>query len=171
MIGQRYPKTGGCLATCTRDFFYLGVIRALEIAILSAVIWSAAFASELSPVGLWKTIDDNTGKPRGLVRIMEVNGEYQGKVEKIFSKPGEDADPKCEKCDGARHNQPVIGMTILWGLTKQDDEYQGGEILDPENGKVYRVKMMLDGDGGRLGVRGFIGFSFIGRTQTWVREQ
>src|SRR5215813_13301594 len=171
MAAQRSAMAAQRSATRTTGFFYRSVAMALEIAILSAVIGSDAFASELSPVGLWKTIDDTTGKPRGLVRIMEVNGEYQGKVEKIFIEPGEDPDPKCEKCDGARHNQPVIGMTILWGLTKQDDEYQGGEILDPENGKVYRVKMMLDGDGGKLGVRGFIGFSFIGRTQTWVREQ
>ena len=135
------------------------------------MIWSAAFAGELSPVGLWKTIDDNTGKPRGLVRIMEVNGEYQGKVEKIFPKPGEDADPKCEKCDGARHNQPVIGMTILWGLKKQGDEYEGGEILDPESGKVYRAKMKLDGEGEKLNVRGFIGVALLGRTQTWVRNE
>jgi uncharacterized protein (DUF2147 family) len=154
------------------DFFYGIVTITLEIAtILSAVIWSAAFAGELSPIGLWKTIDDNTGKPRGLVRIMEVNGEYQGKVEKIFPKPGEGPDPRCENCDGARHNQPVIGMTILWGLTKQGDEYQGGTILDQENGKVYRAKMKLDGDGGKLDVRGFIGFSLLGRSQTWVREQ
>src|SRR6266478_6309537 len=76
MIGQRYPRTA-------RDFFYLSVTRALETAILSAVIWSAAFAGELSPVGLWKTIDDNTGKPRGLVRIMEVNDEYHGEGEKL----------------------------------------------------------------------------------------
>ena len=157
-------------ATRTTGFFYRSVSMALEIAILSAMIWSAASASELSPVGLWKTIDDNTGKPRGLVGIMEVNGEYQGKVEKIFTAPGEDPDPKCEKCDGARRNQPVIGMTILWGLTKQGDEYQGGEILDPENGKVYRATMKLNGDGGRLDVRGFIGFSLFGRTQTWLRE-
>ena len=66
---------------------------ALETALLSALIWSAAFAGELSPLGLWKTIDDNTGKPRGIVRIMEVNGEYQGKVEKIFIEPGEDSTP------------------------------------------------------------------------------
>jgi uncharacterized protein (DUF2147 family) len=164
MIGQRYPRTA-------RDFFYLSVTRALETAILSAVIWSAAFAGELSPAGLWKTIDDNTGKPRGLVRIMEVNGEYQGKVEKIFPKPGEDADPKCEKCDGARHNQPVIGMTILWGLTKQGDEYQGGAILDPESGNVYRARMKLDGEGEKLNVRGFIGVALLGRTQTWVRNE
>lgn len=141
MIGQRYPITAGGLAPRTRGFLYLSVTLALEIAFFSAVICSAAFASEFSPVGLWKTIDDNTGKPRGLVRIMEVNGEYQGKVEKIFPKPGEDPEPKCEKCEGARRDQPVIGMTILWGLKKQGDEYQGGTILDPENGKVYRAKM------------------------------
>ena len=116
MIGQRYPRTASYLATRATDFFYRSVTgAAFAMAILSAVIWSVAFAGELSPVGLWRTIDDNTGKPRGVVRIMEVNGEYQGKVEKIFPKPGEDPDPKCEKCDGARHNQPVIGMTILWG--------------------------------------------------------
>src|SRR5215472_7880281 len=169
MAAQRSQRTASCLATRTTGFFHRSVAMALEIAILSAVIGSDAFASELSPVGLWKTIDDNTGKPRGLVRIMEVNGEYQGKVEKIFTAPGEDPDPKCEKCDGARRNQPVIGMTILWGLTKQGDEYQGGEILDPENGNVYRARMKLIDNGQKLDVRGFIGFSLFGRSQIWLR--
>jgi hypothetical protein len=100
----------------------------LQIMIISVMVWSVAFASELSPVGLWKTIDDNTGKPRGLVRIMDVNGEYRGTVEKIFLKPGEDPDPRCEKCDGTQHNQPVIGMTILWGLTKQGDDFKGARF-------------------------------------------
>src|SRR5215475_14457219 len=171
MVGQGYQRTGRCLAASTIGFFCHSITMVLQIIIISVMVWSVASASELSPVGLWKTIDDNTGKPRGLVRIMEQNGEYQGKVEKIFTAPGEDPDPKCEKCDGARRNQPVIGMTILWGLTKQGDEYQGGEILDPENGKVYRAKMKLYGDGEKLGVRGYIGFALLGRTQTWVREQ
>src|SRR5262245_52550449 len=110
------------------------------------VLYANARAAELSPIGLWKTIDDNTGQPRGLVRISEVNEQYEGKVEKIFPKPGEPPNPRCEKCEGNRRNQPVMGMTILWGLTKQGDEYQGGEILDPENGKVYRARMrFLDG--------------------------
>jgi uncharacterized protein (DUF2147 family) len=171
MVRQRYPRTGSCFTIRGTGFFYRNVTMALETALLSALIWSAAVAAELSPVGLWKTIDDNTGKPRGLVRIMEVNGEYQGKVEKIFIEAGEDRDPRCEKCDGARRNQPVIGMTILWGLKKQGDEYEGGAILDPESGKVYRARMKLEGDGGKLGVRGFIGFSLLGRTQTWVRDE
>lgn len=171
MAGQRYQKTGRCLVTSTIGFFCRSGTMVLEIVIMLIAAWSAALASELSPAGLWKTIDDNTGKPRGLVRIIEVNSEYQGKVEKIFTEPGEDPDPKCEKCDGARHNQPVIGMTILWGLKKQGDEYQGGAILDPENGKVYRARVKLDGEGGKLSVRGFIGIPLLGRTQTWVRDE
>ena len=139
---------------------------ALGILILT---WSV-YAADSSPLGLWKTIDDNTGQRRGLVRIREVNGQYQGKVEKIFPKPGEPQNPNCEKCEGSRRNQPVMGMTILWGLTKQGDEYQGGEILDPENGKIYRARMKLIDNGQKLDVRGFIGFSLFGRSQIWLRE-
>jgi uncharacterized protein (DUF2147 family) len=124
-----------------------------------------------SPVGLWRTLDDHTGKPRGLVRIMEINGEYQGRVEKSFPKPGEPPNPTCEKCEGTRRNQPIIGMIILWGLTKQGDDYQGGEILDPETGKIYGAKIKLQDGGKNLDVRGFIGFSLLGRSQTWVREE
>jgi uncharacterized protein (DUF2147 family) len=128
-------------------------------------------AAEPTPIGLWKTIDDNSGQPRALVRIREVNGQFEGKIEKGFPKPGEDQPPKCEKCDGPRRNQPVIGMTILWGLTKQGDEYQGGEILDPESGKIYRGKMKLIDGGKKLEVRGFIGVSLFGRSQVWLREE
>ena len=128
-------------------------------------------AAEPSPVGLWKTIDDNSGQPRGLIRIREVNGRLEGTVEKGFPKPGETQPPKCDKCDGARRNQPVLGMTILWGLTKQGDEYQGGEILDPESGKIYRAKVKLIDNGKKLEVRGFIGVSLLGRSQIWLREE
>ena len=95
----------------------------LALVMLAAIKITAA---EPSPVGLWRTIDDQTGQPKGLVRIREVDGQLVGKVEKAFPKPGEDPAPKCEKCDGPRHNQPVLGMTILWGLTQQGEEYQGG---------------------------------------------
>jgi uncharacterized protein (DUF2147 family) len=142
-------------------------------AVLSLVILicGSSYAADLSPVGLWKTVDDQPGKERGaLIRITEKNGEYQGRIEKIFSQPGDDPNPRCEKCDGARHNQPIVGLTILWGLTKQGDEYGAGEILDPESGRIYRVKMTPTNGGKTLDVRGFIGFSLIGRTQTWIRE-
>jgi hypothetical protein len=93
MARQRYQRTGSCLITSTMSFCR-SIIMVLAILILLIMPRFATLASELSPVGLWKTIDYNTGKPRGLVRIMEVNGEYQGKVEKIFSKPDEEPDPK-----------------------------------------------------------------------------
>lgn len=140
----------------------------LAIVVMAAITVNAA---EPSPVGLWKTIDDNTGQPRGLVRIREVNGRYEGRVEKGFPRPDEKEPPKCDKCDGARRNQPVLGMTILWGLTQQGDEYQGGEILDPESGKIYRAKMKLTDGGKKLEVRGFIGISLLGRSQIWLREE
>jgi uncharacterized protein (DUF2147 family) len=139
-------------------------------AILLNIVYSLV-AAELSPVGLWKTIDDNSGQPKGLVRIREINGQFDGRIEKIFPKPGDDPAPKCDKCDGARRNQPVLGMTILWGLTKQGEDYQGGEILDPENGKIYRAKMKLADGGKKLEVRGFIGVSLFGRSQIWLREE
>ncbi len=146
------------------------MIGSFILALFALSAFSAS-AAELTPVGVWKTVDDNTGQPKGLVRIRETNGQYEGRVEKAFPKPGEDPAPKCIKCDGARHNQPVLGMTILWGLTKQGDEYQGGEILDPENGKIYRAKMKLVDGGNKLEVRGYIGISLLGRSQIWLREE
>ena len=131
----------------------------------------AAYAAEQTPAGLWRTIDDHTGKARGLVRITETDGEYQGRVEKTFPKPGEEPNPKCEKCEGARQNQPVIGMRILWGLVKNGNEYQNGEILDPETGQIYRARIKVEDGGKKLDVRGFIGFSLLGRSQIWLREE
>jgi uncharacterized protein (DUF2147 family) len=145
--------------------------RLFLIAIILILMPSVARSAGNSPAGLWRTVDDHTGKPRGLVRITEINGQYEGRVEKTFPKPGEDPNPKCEKCEGARQNQPVVDMTILWGLKKQGEEYQGGEILDPENGKVYRARMKLEDNGKKLDVRGFIGFSLFGRSQIWIREE
>ena len=147
------------------------VLGKLLFALLFLLPALAIGADVPTPAGLWRTIDDNTGQPRGLVRIREVNGRYEGKVEKGFPKPGENEPPRCEKCDGERRNQPVLGMTILWGLTKQGDEYQGGEILDPETGKIYRVRMKLIDGGQKLDVRGFIGISLLGRSQIWLREE
>ena len=130
----------------------------------------AAWANTEIPVGVWRTIDDKTGKERSLVRISEVNGELRGMVEKIFDRPGEDPGHLCKDCEGERKDKPVIGMTILWDLKQNGDEWSGGEILDPDNGKIYRCKVTLSEDGRQLKVRGFIGISLIGRTQTWQRE-
>jgi len=124
-----------------------------------------------SPVGVWQTIDDETGKERSIVRITEVNGELQGVVEQIFDQPGDDPKHLCDKCKGDRKDKPIVGMTILWGLKQNGKEWSGGEILDPKKGRIYRCKLTPSGDGKQLDVRGFIGFALIGRTQTWHRLQ
>jgi uncharacterized protein (DUF2147 family) len=141
------------------------------------LIWIASLLlpliahAQTSAVGLWKTIDDETGKPKSLVRISETNGEYQGKVEKLFRTPEQDQNPKCDKCEDARKEQPIIGMTIITGMKKdKEGEYNGGLMLDPANGKIYKGKMNLRDDG-KLDVRGYIGMPMLGRTQTWVREE
>ena len=128
-------------------------------------------AQSVSPVGVWKTIDDVTGKERSIVRIVEVNGALQGTVENIFERPGDDPDHLCDKCKGDLKDKPVIGMTILWDLKDKGDVWKGGKILDPDNGKTYSCKMELAEEGKELNVRGFIGISLIGRTQTWYRME
>jgi uncharacterized protein (DUF2147 family) len=121
-----------------------------------------------SPVGLWRTYDDKDGQASSVVRIEEKNGQLEGKVVRILPRPGHPVDAVCDQCDGARKNQPVMGMIILWGMKRDGDSYSGGEILDPEDGHIYRCKMKRKGD--QLDVRGYLGFSLFGRSQTWRLE-
>ena len=141
--------------------------------LLAAMLFTsaAALAQTASPVGLWKTIDDETGKPKALVRITEENGALQGKIEKLFLEPNVDQNPKCVACEDSRKNQPIVGMTIVSGLKKDGNEYTGGEILDPKKGKVYKSKATLRDGGKQLEVRGYIGAPMFGRSQVWQREQ
>lgn len=134
--------------------------------LLSGISW----AQESSPAGVWRTIDDKTKKERSIIRITEANGELQGVVEKIFDQPGDDPAHLCKECKGERKDKPIIGMTILWGLKQDGSTWTGGEILDPKNGRVYKAKVTPSADGKTLDVRGYIGVSLIGRTQTWHRE-
>lgn len=136
-----------------------------------ALAAASAMAQDASPIGVWKTIDDESGKPKSLVRITENNGELRGKIEKLFREPGEEQNPKCEKCEGALKDQPIVGMTIITGMKKDGSEYNGGQILDPNNGKVYKSKMTVVEGGRKLDVRGYIGVPMLGRTQTWVRQE
>lgn len=121
-----------------------------------------------SPVGLWKTIDDATKQPKALIRISDQGGALVGKIEKILVPNG--ADAVCDQCTDQRKDKPIQGMTILSGLKKDGQEWTGGEILDPNNGKVYKAMAKL-ADGGRtLEVRGYVGVPTFGRTQSWLRE-
>ncbi|MDR3379720.1 DUF2147 domain-containing protein [Cupriavidus basilensis] len=157
--------------TAPRSVARAAAVAARTAVLAGALLGSAAALAQATPAGSWKTIDDATGKPRGLVEISEQNGVYSGKLVKSFTE--NDGKTKvCDKCTDARRDQPIMGMTIITGLRKTgDNEWSGGEILDPESGKLYKTKMSLADDGKKLNVRGFIGISLLGRTQTWERER
>jgi uncharacterized protein (DUF2147 family) len=144
----------------------------INLSLIAAVLAAPlAWADTNSPVGLWKSIDDGSGKPTALIRITDNGGELQGKIEKLFREPGEDQNPKCVSCTDTRKDQPILGMTIVNGLKKHGDEYDDGEILDPKNGKVYKSKVTLKDGGKKLDVRGYIGVPMFGRSQVWVRQE
>ncbi len=141
----------------------------LLITVLSFIFaFSQAFAAG-SPVGTWKTIDDKTKEPKSFLQIWEKDGVYYGKVSKLILKKGEDPNPLCTKCKGSLKDKPILGMTIMWGLKQNGDEYSGGNIMDPDNGETYRCKIKLLDGGKKLEVRGFIGISLLGRSQYWHR--
>lgn len=115
--------------------------------------------------GKWKTIDDETGKPKSIVEISEKNGKLYGKVVEILT---DKKDAKCDKCSGADKGKPIKGLTIIKGLSKDGKEYSGGTITDPSSGKEYKCVVKLNGTE-KLDVRGYVGIQALGRTQTWVR--
>lgn len=136
--------------------------------ILTISIFLFSLHSEAQTVaGKWKSFDDKTGELKSIVEIFERGSKIYGKIIKTFPKPGADADPICTKCpaDDERFNKKIIGMEIIKEMTKDDDEYEGGSILDPEVGKVYRCKIWLEKE--ELKVRGYLGPFY--RTQTWQR--
>ena len=137
-------------------------------ALVLAFTAGAAFA-QASPVGLWKTIDDETKQEKSLVRISESAGVLSGRIEKIVDPAKQDS--VCDKCEDARKGQKVLGMTIVEGVKKNAGEpyWDGGTILDPNNGKTYKVRMTPKDGGKALEVRGFIGFFF--RNQQWIRVE
>ncbi|MES2841324.1 MAG: DUF2147 domain-containing protein [Pseudomonadota bacterium] len=137
---------------------------ALSLASLSAF-------AQMSPVGLWKTIDDDSKKEKSLVRIKEANGVYSGTIEKLLD-PTSKPDAVCDKCTDERKDKPVLGMTILRNLKQSADDkavYDGGDIVDPNNGKVYRTRLKPVEDGKKLEMRGYIGPFY--RTQVWIRVE
>ncbi len=145
----------------------------LAVACLLAGAALSAAAQATSPAGLWRTIDDSSKKDKSLVRIVEANGVYSGTVEKIVD-PDSPKDAVCKECSDGRKDKPIVGMTIIRSVKQSADDknvFEGGDILDPNNGKVYRVKLKLIDNGSKLDVRGYIGTPMLGRTQTWIRAE
>lgn len=135
---------------------------------LPAALTAAAAQDAASPVGRWRTVDDKTGKPSGVVRIYEQNGALYGNIEQIFDSAR--AVYSCVSCTDDRKNKPLIGLNIIRGLKRNGDLWDGGTVIDPETGSVYKASARLDGDGRKLVLRGYLGISLLGRSQTWQRE-
>jgi uncharacterized protein (DUF2147 family) len=150
--------------------------HAATACLLAAAALAPALAcaqeTQPTPAGLWKTIDDDGKTEKSLVRIADDYGVFSGKVEKIFD-PAK-ADATCAKCEDERKDKPIVGMTIL-GEVRQDARerglFDGGWILDPANGKSYRVRLRPVDGGRKLEVRGYVGMPMLGRTQTWIRAE
>jgi uncharacterized protein (DUF2147 family) len=136
---------------------------------LAALAASAGAGDLNSPVGTWRTIDDKTGRTRSIVQVYEQGGELFARVERDLTPDG--ATALCTRCKDERKDQPKVGLVFMRHMKLDDGEYRGGDILDPDNGSIYRCKLRLEDDGRKLKVRGFIGFSVFGRSQTWERQQ
>lgn len=137
---------------------------------LMALVLAAGGATwaQMTPLGTWHSIDDKTGETKAEIRLAEADGVVSGRIEKLLRK-GADQAARCQDCDDDRKNQPVIGLEIIRGARKVagKDVWEGGKILDPENGRDYALRLTPIEGGRKLEVRG--SFAFIGRTQTWVR--
>ena len=142
------------------------------IAATALSLISGLALAQATPAGLWKTIDDETKQERSTVRITEAGGVISGRIEKL-SDPAKQG-VKCDLCSDERKDQPVLGMTIIRNVKKNADDaglWDGGDILDPNNGKIYKVRLKPIEGGKKLEVRGYIGMPLLGRTQTWIRVE
>jgi uncharacterized protein (DUF2147 family) len=149
------------------SIFALALLPAPRLA--RAQLVSTTSASQASPAGRWKTIDDTTGKAKSIVRIHEENGRLYGTIETLFDPPV--PHPTCYLCSGARKDQPLVGLQVLWGFHSDSGQWSGGQILDPETGKIYRAWLALEDDGRRLRLHGYNGIPIFGRTAYWVRAE
>ena len=138
-------------------------------AMLVVLLFTSVSQAQGTPEGLWRTIDDETGEAKSHVRIEAREGMYYGIVEEILNL--EKKSNVCDKCPGDRLGVPIEGLEIMRDMKSKGDGWAGGSILDPKKGKVYKAKMSLNETGEELTVRGFIGFSLIGRSQVWERVE
>lgn len=141
-------------------------MRKLQLLIIGIALTLGVNSYGQTIFGKWKTYDEETGKEKSIVKIYEENGKAYATILQVLEKGKE--DNVCENCEGDKKNKPIKGMQIIDGLKKDDDEWNGGTILDPKNGKEYKCLIVLE-EQNKLKVRGYIGFSLMGRTQYWTR--
>lgn len=131
------------------------------------LLFATVTLSAQTILGEWETFDDNTNEKKSIVEIFENNNTYYAKIKETFMVP---EDATCENCTDERKGQPIIGLQVIEGLKKKGKSYEGGTALDPESGKIYKCYLQLESPN-KLKVRGYIGFSLLGRTQYWTRKK
>jgi uncharacterized protein (DUF2147 family) len=146
--------------------FLTTLVVLLLVSPASAPAAAAADARLASPVGLWEPLD-SSGKPLGLIRIYEVKGLYNGRIEPMS--PNENHSARCTRCTDDRHDEPIIGLELLRHLRPENGKYVGGAILDPDTGHVWSCELWLINGGHQLIMRGYLLFPFLGRSLTWQR--
>ena len=144
--------------------------------LFSCVLLSlVSYASAADIAGVWRTIDDKTGYVRAHIKISkESNGTYTGTIIQDFPAPGETPLLQCNNCPAPYTNKPIIGLTVLKNLKvdpQNPNVYMGGSVLDPRGGKIYHGKAKLNASGNKMTLRGYIGISIVGRSQTWIRQE
>ena len=140
-------------------------------AILITLISTNTFSQDIT--GTWRYIDDKTGEPKGLVKMeKQANGTYAGTALKATPRPGYTPKEFCTNCPAPYTNKPIIGMQVISGLKTEDQiNYTNGKIIDPVSGKLYSLKGKVSPNGKKLFLRGYIGVSAVGRSQTWLRVE
>ena len=134
--------------------------------VVSFMLGSGIALAADSPVGTWKTVDDKTGKVKSEVQLYEQGGKLYGKITALTDPTDKQGKPRvCLECKGVDKDKPIVGLVIVKDLSLSKDRYKGGTILDPEDGKVYKAELWMEG--GKLKVRGYFGVFY--KTQTWVK--
>jgi len=141
------------------------------VALCSLAFAVFAASAQSTPVGLWKTVDDKTGQERSLIRIVDAGGVLTGRIEKSL-KPNAEPTAVCDKCTDDRKDKPLIGMALIRNVKQNADDkavWDGGDVVDPDNGKVYKVRLKPLEEGKKLEVRGYLGPFY--RNQIWLRVE
>ena len=144
----------------------------LGILLVSALFTSHSFAEDLA--GTWQQIDDKTGSPKAITEIRkEPNNTYTGTIVKVTPRPGYNPQKTCNNCPAPYTNKAILGMDVLTGLKHVEGttNYEKGRVIDPLAGKVYDAKVRLNNNGKRMTLRGYVGVSALGRSQTWIRQE